>query len=57
MKDEVEIVKELPPHLESLDMEAIGSQVCNLCYFLVYVSLRIIFSYSESIILTTILPF
>ena len=41
MKDEVEIVKELPPHLKSLDMEAIGSLVCHLCYFLVYILLLV----------------
>ncbi|CBI30704.3 hypothetical protein VitviT2T_015228 [Vitis vinifera] len=29
MKDELEIVKELPPHLESLDMEAIGSLITD----------------------------
>lgn len=28
LKNEVDIVKELPPHLKSLDMEAIGSLVC-----------------------------
>lgn len=27
MKDEINIVKELPPHLKSLDIEGIGSQV------------------------------
>ena len=35
MKNELEIVKEFLPHLESVDMEAIGSLVCYLCYFLV----------------------
>lgn len=28
LKDEVNIVKELPPHLKSIDIEAIGSLVC-----------------------------
>lgn len=28
MKDEINIVKELPPDLKSLDIEAIGSLVC-----------------------------
>lgn len=27
MKSDVHIVKDLPPHLQSLDLEAIGSQV------------------------------
>ena len=39
MKDELEIVKKLSPHLESLDMEAISSLVCHLYYFLVYILL------------------
>lgn len=29
LKDDVDIVKELPAHLKSLDIEAIGSQVCH----------------------------
>ena len=33
MKDEVNIVKELPSHLKSLDIEAIGSLVCDLLGF------------------------
>lgn len=32
LKDDIRIEKELPPHLKSLDVEAIGSQVCNLTY-------------------------
>jgi hypothetical protein len=35
MKDEVNIVKELPSHLKSLDIEAIGSLVCDLLGFYV----------------------
>ncbi|RCV21908.1 hypothetical protein SETIT_4G176400v2 [Setaria italica] len=30
MKNDVHIVKELPPHLQSLDLEAIGSQVTDM---------------------------
>ncbi|KAG2606840.1 O-fucosyltransferase 8-like isoform X2 [Panicum virgatum] len=30
MKNDVRIVKELPPHLQSLDLEAIGSQVTDM---------------------------
>jgi len=30
MKNDVRIVKELPPHLQSLDLEAIGSQVTDI---------------------------
>lgn len=30
LKDDIIIEKELPPHMKSLDVEAIGSQVCNL---------------------------
>lgn len=30
LKGEINIVKELPPHLRSLDIEAIGSLVCCL---------------------------
>lgn len=30
LKGEINIVKELPPHLRSLDIEAIGSLVCYL---------------------------
>ena len=33
MKDEVNIVKELPSHLKSLDIEAIGGLVCDLLGF------------------------
>lgn len=29
LKDEVKVVKELPSHLKSLDLEAIGSLVCR----------------------------
>lgn len=29
MKDEVDLVKELPPDLKSVDIEAIGSLVCH----------------------------
>lgn len=29
MKDEVNLVKDLPSHLKSLDIEAIGSLVCD----------------------------
>ena len=52
MKNELEIVKELLPHLESLDMEAISSLVCHLCYFLVYFLLWIIFTHFTRIVLT-----
>jgi len=30
LKDDIIIEKELPPHMKSLDLKAIGSQVCNL---------------------------
>lgn len=30
LKDDIEIVKELPPDIKSMDVEAIGSQVYNL---------------------------
>lgn len=30
LKDDIKLEKELPPHMKSLDVEAIGSQVCNL---------------------------
>lgn len=40
MKDELEIVKELPPHLEPLDMEGNGSLVCH---FLLYILLAVIY--------------
>ena len=33
LKDDVDIVKELPPHLKSLDIEAVGSLVCCLLSF------------------------
>jgi len=32
MKDDIGIVKELPFHIKSLDVEAIGSQVYDLIY-------------------------
>lgn len=34
LKGEINIVKELPPHLGSVDIEARGSLVC--CLFLLY---------------------
>lgn len=34
LKDDVHIVKELPLHLQTLDVEAIGSQVSFISYFL-----------------------
>ena len=46
MKNELEIIKKLPPHLESLDMEAIGSLVCHLCSFLVYILLAMNYFHS-----------
>lgn len=33
LKEEVDIVKELPPHLKSIDSKAIGSLVCSLLSF------------------------
>lgn len=36
LKDEVNIVKELPPHLKSLDFEAIGSLVGHSIIFFMY---------------------
>lgn len=30
LEDDVEIVKELPPHLRFLDIVAVGSQVCSI---------------------------
>lgn len=32
LKDDISIVKELPPDIKSLDVEAIGSQVYDLIY-------------------------
>lgn len=40
MKDDIDIVKELPPHLRSLDIEAIGSQVQHLHITLLYLMSR-----------------
>ncbi|XAR59264.1 hypothetical protein NMG60_11015008 [Bertholletia excelsa] len=34
LKDEVNIIKELPNHLKSLHFEAIGSLVCKTCYYI-----------------------
>lgn len=37
MKDELEIVKQLPPYLESLDMKAIGSLVRHFLGYILLV--------------------
>lgn len=34
LKDEVNIVKEIPPHLKPLDLESIGSLVCNSSFYM-----------------------
>lgn len=36
MKDEIDIVKELPPHLKSVNIEAIGAQVCQTYFQLAF---------------------
>ena len=41
MKDEIHIVKELPPHLKSVNIEAIGAQVCQILIFLLTFALHV----------------
>ena len=47
LKDDVDIVKELPPHLKSLNIEAIGSLVCCLLGF--YIPLKSVFISQENL--------
>ena len=47
LKDDLDIVKELPPHLKSLDIEAIGSLVCCLLGF--YIPLKSVFISQENL--------
>ena len=44
MNDEVNIIKELPSHLKSLDIEAIGSLVCDLLDFYMLIVKAVVIS-------------